>query len=379
MAPFVKALILATLLLALVGCAPMRVTEIYPVVDDAVKMGNAEGLALENPYLIDDEIAATVDQEVGRWGTPYDRLHRVLRFMTDRGLLGFQYAQDVTVTAREAYHARRGNCMSYTNLFLGIARHLDVPVFLIHINEATSFYEKDGTFVVSTHMAVGYDAVVRITLVDLGGESDRLRVYERASDLAGFCLFYNNVAVEKMLSGDIPGAEKLLAFLVRIFPPLKETRNNLGALYLRQARYEEALALYTVLAAASPDYRPAFTNGLVAARGAGRQDLVERFAQGAATLAEKDPFYLFNQGVTAFQKGDYTTAESYFHRAASQQPHNPLVSAWLSRTYLQSGRTEEGIEEFRKAQELAPYHRILAEMRSLFPALEAVPPPSLSP
>jgi tetratricopeptide (TPR) repeat protein len=267
--------------------------------------------------------------------------------------------------------------MSYTNLFLGIARFLDVPVFLIHINEATSFYEKDGTFVVSSHMAVGYDAAVRITLVDLGGESDRLRVYERVSDLAGFCLFYNNVAVEKMLSGDIAGAEKLLTFLVRIFPPLKETRNNLGALYLRQARYEEALALYTVIAAASPDYRPAFTNGLVAARGAGKQDLVERFSRGATNLAEKDPFYLFNQGVTAFQKGDYPTAESYFHRAAFQQPHNPLVRAWLAKTYLQSGRTEEGIVEFRKAQELAPYHRILAEMRALFPALEAVPLPGL--
>lgn len=374
MKPLFGALALAGLLV-LTGCAAVHHPEIYPDVDVAVNMARGEGLDLENPFLIDDAIATAADQEVGRWGTPYDRLHRVLRFMNDRGLLGFQYAQDVTVTAREAFHARRGNCMSYTNLFLGLARHLAIPVFLIHISESNSFYERDGTFIVSSHMAVGYDSAVRITLVDLGGESDRMRVYERVSDLGGFCLFYNNVAVEKMLAGDLAGSEKLLDFLVRLFPPLKETRNNLGVLQIRQGRYEQALELYKALAEASPDYRPAFTNGLVAARGAGRPDLAERFSRGAAGLTEKDPFYIFNQGVAAFQMEDFANAESLFSRAAFQQPHNALVRAWLARTYLQTGRAEEGLEEFAKAQELAPNHRILSELRALYPALQAVPSP----
>lgn len=368
--------VLATAILAVLSaCAPVRVPHVYGEVDSALAEAARRNLALENPFLIDDEIRAEVDREVGRWGTPHERLRRVLRFMNGRGFLNFQYDQDVTVTAREAYHSRRGNCMAYTNLFLSIARYVDVPVFLIHVNEATSFYEKDGTFVVSSHMALGFDTAARITLVDLGGESDRMRVYERASDLAGFCLFYNNVAVEKMFAGDLEGAEKLLVFLSSIYPSIKEIRNNLGVLSLRRGRYEEALEAYAALIADAPDYRPAYTNGLVAARGAGRTDLVRQFAEGAESLAQKDPFYLFNQGVSAFQAGTYDTAEAFFRRTAFQQPNNPLIHAWLAKTFLQTGRTEEGLKAFMKAQELAPYHRILQELRSLYPALEAVPPP----
>jgi tetratricopeptide (TPR) repeat protein len=371
--------LLLVLMAAFAGCATARYPEVYPSVDKAIAQGQSQGLELENPFLIDDEIAKAADMEIGRWGSPYDRLHRILSFMNSRGLMGFQYAQDVTVTAKEAYHARRGNCMSYTNLFLGIARHLDVPVFLIHINEATSFYEKQGTFVVSSHMAIGYDTGLRITLVDLGGESDRLRVYERASDLVGLCLFYNNVAVEKMLSGDIAGAEKLLIYLTHLFPPLKETQNNLGVLKIREGRYDEALSIYSALAKSSPDYRPAFTNGLVAARGAGKKEVAEMFSRGATSLAEKDPFYLFNQGVASYQGGLFDVAESFFHRAAFQQPNNPLLRAWLAKTYLQTGRTQEGLQEFKKAQDLAPYHRILLELRTLYPALAEIPPPPPAP
>ena len=365
---------LALIALAL-SCATVKYPDVYPEVDLAVAAAKKEGLELENPIEIDDEIRDAIGRDVGRWGTPYDRVRRILRFMNDRGYLNFQYDKEVSITAREAYHTHRGNCMSYTNLFLGIARHLNIKVFFVHVNEATTFYERGGTFIVSSHMAIGYDSGDRITLVDLGGESDRLRVYERIDDLKGFILFYNNVAVEKMLDGDQAGAEKLLRFLVKLRPGMKETLNNLGVILIREGRHQEAMAIYKDLIVSAPDYHPAFTNGLTAARGSRDEALAKTFSDGARNISERDPFYLFNEGVKAFQSGDYQTAESLVKKALWYQPHNPLLHAWLAKVMLQTGRTDEGLREFKEAQDLAPNHKILAELRGLYPELAAVPPP----
>ncbi len=75
------------------------------------------------------------------------------------------------------------------------------------------------------------------------------------------------------------------------------------------------------------------------------------FLLGAATSpAEK----AFQQGLTAFNEGDYEKAAEALEKAAHLAPDAPEAHANLGLTYLQLSRTEEGIGELEKAVALKP-------------------------
>ena len=66
-------------------------------------------------------------EKVGYAGTEKSRLMKMVRFMADADGLGFQYQTQSSLTAERAFAARRGDCMSYSNLLVALARTLDVP------------------------------------------------------------------------------------------------------------------------------------------------------------------------------------------------------------------------------------------------------------
>ncbi len=95
--------------------------------------------------------------------------------------------------------------MAYTNLYLGLARVLKVPAFFVHINEARNYYERDGLYFVSSHMAVGCAIQQYTVIVDFTEQKSEyaLALYDAVDDATAAGLFYNNVAVDHLLAGDV--------------------------------------------------------------------------------------------------------------------------------------------------------------------------------
>jgi Flp pilus assembly protein TadD len=155
---------------------------------------------------------------------------------------------------------------------------------------------------------------------------------------------------------------------------MKELQNNLGVILMRQGRFEEALALLREAIERFPSYQPLYTNAVQAARGARRPDVAQAVLEQGRKIAQEDPFFLFNEGVNAFHEGDNVLAESRFRAAIKRQSNNPFLYAWLSRVLLASGKEEDGVEAFRKAQEMAPNHRLLRSLRDDYPVLATVRP-----
>ncbi len=350
-----------------------------------IQEGNEMGLGLVNPFALDDAIKEEVAKDVGYRGTPIDRIRRIIAFLNDKGYINFKYEANMSLTAVEAFHARKGDCLSYTNLFLGIARYLRVPVYFIHVSEARAYYEHDGTFFVSSHMAVGYGGgrvgggqSPYTVVVDFTREvSDwRLWIYESVNDTAAFALFYNNVAVDHMVDGDLPYADKLLSFLLEKQPRVKELYNNLAVLRMREGRYQDALALLQKGILQFPGFQSFYTNAVLAARGAHQPVLAERLSEQGRQVARHDPFFLFNQGVEDYSKGRYAAAIDAFKNALKRQASNPFIYAWLARVYLADGKSEEGVKAYQKALELAPNHKMLETLRDEYPVLVTTNPSS---
>jgi tetratricopeptide (TPR) repeat protein len=370
----VSAAVILSAALLLLGCAPKAQGQKLVTLDQLIEGAREQGLFLENPIAVDPAIAAEVEEAVGRGGTPAYRMGRLTRYLNKRG---FAYEANKSLTADEAFKARRGDCMAYTNLYLGLARCLGVHAFFIHIDEARNYYERDGMYFVSSHMAVGCAAQYYTVIVDFTEQKSEyaLALYDQVDDTTAAGLFYNNLAVDHMLAGDLGYAESLLRYLLTTLPSLKEAQNNLGVILMRQERFEEALRLYQDAILKHPDYQSLYTNAVQAAKGAGERELATELQAQGERFLRRDPFFIFNQGLALYEKKDYDGAMAEFNKILSRQPKSPVLFAWIAKVELSRGRVKEGIQAFERAQSLAPFLPMLKALRRDFPALQGVPEP----
>jgi tetratricopeptide (TPR) repeat protein len=360
-------LCLAALSGACVTASPRRVVTAAERVEEA----RAQGLHLDNPLEIDADMKAAVDRAVGRHHAPGNRLRYLARYLTDSGFVNFQYLPNQSLTARQAFRQRRGDCMAYTNLFMALARYLDIDAYFVHVREVQNYYERAGYFFVSSHVAVGYGQGPAAEVIDFAKEiSDwKLALYSSISDDEALALYYNNVAVDHMVSGRSREAERLLRFWLEREPDVAEIYNNLGVLLNRMKRHDEALRLLAEGIRRFPTYEPLFTNGLTAARGAGRLDVAEALERRGQEIEHSDPFFLFARALHFYHDDRYAAAAPLFEQALRAKPDSPVIVAWLTRTYLAAGRRAEGQEMFERVKGMAPANQLLRDLRDQFPEL----------
>jgi tetratricopeptide (TPR) repeat protein len=366
--------ILAGLVVLFAACTPNPSGLKIVTLDELLQGGREEGLAVANPFAVDPAIAAEVEVAVGSAGTPTDRMRRLTRYLNDRG---FDYRANRSLTANEAFVARQGDCMAYTNLYLGLARNLRVPTFFVHISEARNYYEKDGLNFVSSHMAVGCALQQYTVIVDFTEQKSEyaLALYDSVDDATAAGLFYNNVAVDHLLAGDMAYSERLLAYLLKALPHLKEAQNNLAVILMRQGRFPEALVVLQDALARHPEYQPLYTNAVQAAKGSGQSQLAKQLEAQGERFLKRDPFFIFNQGIALYEKKDFGGALAEFRKIISQQPMSAILFAWIARVELSAGRVKEGIQAFERAQSIAPFLPMLKTLRVEFPDLQIVPTP----
>jgi tetratricopeptide (TPR) repeat protein len=362
--------------LALVGCAPTLPTTLAPSSASLLAEARAEGLDLQDPLAIDSEMASAIEKTAATLGTPEQRLRYLVRYLGDAGYVNFQYQEGRSLTAREAFRERRGDCMAYTNLFMALARHLGIDAYFVHVSQVKNYYERSGWFFVSSHVAVGAGKGPGALIVDFSWEiSDwQLSLYESIDDGAALSLYYNNVAVDHMVAGRMREAERLFRFWLAREPGLPELHNNLGVLLNREGRHAEALALLQRGMERFPSYKPLFTNGIGAARGARHPELAADFERRGQLLEQHDPFFLFARGVGLYQDDRFLLAARALEQARDAKPDSPVILAWLTRAYLSAGKRAEGIAAFQRAKALGPSERVLRDLEQQFPELRAPSP-----
>ncbi len=337
---------------------------------EIVRAGIDEGLVMQDPFKLDPEIKAHVEEVVGLRGDAVERMHRLRDFMSGAHELAFQY-KPATYNANEAYRARGGDCMAYTLLFVALARDLGLPVHVVHVTQVKNYYERGGWFFVSSHVAVGFFSGANATVIDLSKEVKQydLAIYEAIDDSAATALFYNNVAVDHLMQGDLKGADQMLTFLHRREPAVVELTNNLGVLLNREHRYAESLALLNEGIARDPAYEPYYTNAIHAARQAGLPAVVADLEARGQRVAETDPFFLFARGMTAFEHDQFSVAARELERAADAKPDSPVILGWLTRAYMAEGDRENGRRAYDRARRIAPRDPLVRDLFDRYPEL----------
>ncbi|MBS2031672.1 MAG: tetratricopeptide repeat protein [Deltaproteobacteria bacterium] len=349
---------------ALVGCAGQRLAVRADTSSDALQeAGLAQGIPLRDPLELPPDVIAQVVEEVGRDGRPESRAHRVLRWMENHQG-NFEYASE-TFTAGEAFEAKRGDCFAFTNLFIALSRAVGLQVHYVYVREVGRFQERDGSYLVSSHVAAELGTFPDNDIIDFARTPDAhtLYAYRELGDAEAAALFNSNLAVQQLLEGRAHLAERILRFLAEQEPSLPELANNLAVALSRNRQAPEAREVLNAALEQFPRYAPLYTNAMSVALQLGDGVEAQALEARGREVAEDDPLYVFGQGLHRFGDRDYAGAAERFERAAELQ-ESAVAWAWLARAQLAAGKTDASKHALKHALQLAPGDAQIQQLQS---------------
>jgi Flp pilus assembly protein TadD len=305
------------------------------------------------PMFVSPEIRRVAEQIAGP-GDDRERLKRLQAVLLDRKAYAFEYDTVATFTASEAFATRRGNCVSFTNLFIAFGRAIGIPLQAgLLFRRARS--EREGDLVmVYNHMVAVHPKGRYNTVYDFYLTGDDAAVDLRpVDDVAVAAISASNRGVEALREGDLEKAHALLERATKLDPTLPDLLSNLGIVKWRQGDTEGALRAFRRGLEIDP-HRPALLHNIAALYIEQGRRAEARAALAAANTRDASPFLFVVQGDLELAAGNPKGALKAYRRAHRVAPNlvEPLLG--IARAEKTLGNDGAARRALRKAEEIRP-------------------------
>jgi tetratricopeptide (TPR) repeat protein len=319
------------------------------------------------PFEPSEEMRVWVRHSVETGGDPEQRLEQLLRAILHRDGGGLTYERGYTATAEEVWRTGKANCLSFTHLFVGLAREIGLPVYYLRVSDLQNF-EKDGDLVVaSEHVTAAYGPPTKRRVLDF---TDRpISAYhdiERISDLTAVALYYSNLGAQRIRQGRGQEAHTLLETAVKLDPELADAWVNLGVAERRLGHEDLAEKDFRHALEANPKIVSAYNNLASLLERQGRQDEARRLLELTDRRTNHNPFSYLALGDLSLREGRLDEAEHYFRRAQRLDPGRAEPLAALGQWALAAGRPRDAQRWLERAEQIDPDEPRVGELaRSL--------------
>ena len=303
--------VIGTLVLALPACQTTVGLGDDPIPAPELLSGRAifgeEVLSAERP---DIEILAT-DDAMREFVADFSRapldaasFRRLMQRMSQGGYAVGRYDPYANLTARAAFAEKRGNCLTYTSLFIALAREVGFDASYQLVDVPPEYDSVNGMVVLNKHVNAHVDRVpgrgavtVEFSEEFASGIHDR-RVVDDAFALA---LHYNNLAFSDGMAGDERGAFAYLRKAIELTPGNPDLWTNLGVFHARRGHFDHAISGYR-LALQLDAHHGAAVRGLANAYGAlGQPDKARFYQRRVAYSRARDAYAYYTLAQRAYQ------------------------------------------------------------------------------
>ncbi|MEF9978450.1 MAG: tetratricopeptide repeat protein [Thermomonas sp.] len=265
------------------------------------------------------------------------RVQALVDFMIDDDGLALRYQEQPTHGIAESFALRRVNCLSFTMLFIAMARSVGIPAYAQASEDALAMRMQDGTLYRATHVNAGVLIDGARHSVDVGWRGVAAgREPRRISDARMVALLHNNHAVEYLLQGDHAAAAEAIAAALAMDPTSATIWSNAGVVHARSGRRDEAERAYLQAVTLQRDHIGALSNlvGFFRAGNPARAATYEQRLQRAQAL---DPFSQFLIGQSRAEAGVPADAVTHYRRAIRLLPQEPQFHRGLADAYQALG------------------------------------------
>jgi Flp pilus assembly protein TadD len=337
----------------------------------------AAGVELEDLSQVDilelsPEMIAFIDRWVDSHGGEYFRLWRLLYAVMGDGTFDVIY-DGTTRTAQETFREQRGNCLSFTNMFVAMSRYLGLDSNFQEVTVPPDWSVSGETLIFNLHINAQVDLKTHTDqMVDFNMYDFRLR-YDRqiVSDNRARAHYFNNMGVEHMLKGDTLIALANFRESIRTDDSFSPAWINLGILNNRGGYPKYAEAAYLQALHIDDSNLVAMSNLAGFYEQQGRTELAAQYRNKVKFHRMRNPYYHYQLARTAFDIGDYETAIDHLKIAVRKNKNDDTFYFLMSLSYLKNGETEAAQRWMKKAEEVAEidddkkkYHRKLDMLMS---------------
>lgn len=282
------------------------------------------------------------------------RLERLVHLIFDEDGMHLAYDPYATHTLAETWETRRANCLSFTLMFVTLARAAGIDARVQEVAQVVTWHQDEGVIYNVGHVNVGLTLGGRTAVVDL----DRNVLYDRygprpITEQRALAHFYNNRGAAAMADGNTAQARVYLDAALAMAPSFAPGWNNLGVLDTRMGELGKARQDYDTALQLQPRHVAALTNASALYRRLGDAPRAERLARRLQQVQKTDPFAQFRMGNEAEQRRDYAQAIDYYQRAIRLYGTAHQFHFGLARAYFLAGDNRRASLEMTRARDLA--------------------------
>ena len=352
--------LVATMLV--VGCAtvpptpaartinPEMLLEARPIVgeDAAISLPDTDVLALDPQMLV--FLVRSVDTKQGDRA----KLHQLLYAIIEEGTFGLKY-DNQTRTAAETFHEQSGNCLSFTNMFVAMARHVGISANFQEVDIPPDWTVEGGAFVLNRHVNVLVELgstkqqVVDFNIDDYRASYDRRKV----SDQRAQAHYYNNIGVDRMHAGETVEALQYLRKAIDNDRSFSPPWSNLGTLYRRNGHLDFAEGAYLRALAVNPGDFVAMSNLAALYEQQGDAELADAYRRRVNYHRMQNPYYRYRLAREAFLAKDYDTSIEHLKYSVKKKKKEDTFYFLMGLNYLKKGDESAARQWLEKAEQVA--------------------------
>ena len=316
----------------------------------AAQAGPEAVAGLRVPFELSDEIRGLLGQYQAH-PNELRRVEQALDFVFGR--VGLQYSLAPTRDAVGTFEARTGNCLSFVNLFVGVARHLRLNPFYVEVTDYQRWDYRDGLVVSHGHIVAGMRVAGLLKTYDfLPYRAKTYRGFEPIDDLTATAHFYNNLGAEAIMAGDFAGGEELIRAAVSLAPRFIKALNNLGVCLTRKGDLAGAEEILRRGLEIDPDNVAVLSNLARLYQTRGDQTAAGEMLSRIHGSQQSNPFYFVYEAERLLARGEAQGALAALVEGLRQDSELPEIHLGFIKAYLALGDLERARHHLERALKL---------------------------
>ncbi len=281
---------------------------------------SAAVLPPDEVLVLTPEMRAFTRKLVGRGLPPLERARKLVHVLVRKDFFPKGYYTDYTRTASEVFEERSGNCLSYTNLFVAMARELDITARFQLARIPPTWTSDSGYLVRSRHINVlvsdpKISSSSWITIDFNKIASSSIYPHKPVSDAYALSSYYNNLAVDKLYAEDYRATVALLAQAIEIEPNNSDAWVNLAAVYSKHRKDKQTQAAFEAALRAEPGHESALAGLARLYTNRGELDVAAVYTNEIKTRRERDPYFQFATAQAAYENKAYAKSLKHVNQA----------------------------------------------------------------
>jgi len=360
-----------------------------------IKPGSIEySIPDEDILELNDEIRAILDESITGLKDPGHRLNALADLITERVKYNTQDDKYGTKTAIETFKSGSGNCLSYSNLFVAMARYVGLTSGFQEIPVPPNWIKNGEVLFVTKHIGAFVSFYIpgpnsiRIDFLDgksmvISDNKSRFLFTPAFMDIIGpeinplstrsipdnraFAQYYNNIGSQYVAEGKTGDAYRYFVKAIKTDPELSFVWSNLGVAYSRNNQMDaaEQAFLQALSINRDKDDTSAMTVMSNMARlytRIGKKELAAFYEKEVISFRNRNPYYYFSIGKIAYDENHFDQAVKNFKKAIEKKEDEHLFHYALALSYVRLGDIKHAEKSLNNAkayawdQELKDYY-----------------------